>query len=779
MPAPGAENASRLLERVAEIYARTFLLVPDGRACLERRGIADMGVLDRHGVGYADGRLIELLPQDGKVREELRRLGVLLDRVPAGAGPVDQERLAGCVVFPVRDVNGQVTTLCGVPGGPEAVPCVYLPGRPCGLWNAVAMNMYPELILTGTIMDALSVMVAGHGNVLAAPWGGVGDSEIDGLKTQGMTAVRLLPTGGQEAGGGDTGGLLARFASRGIAAKVMALPGGRGANEWLLAQGAGRLAALLASAGPSSGGRATASSAPAGGSPPGEREGILLVCGPRRYEVRGLEKGPRRLKATIRAERGGKLHVDTLDFYSAKSRRGLALDLCRVFEEPVEAIGADLEKLVRHCEALPENPSGGVIQADAAAGTMSAAERKEADAFGKSPTLIEDIVADFETCGLVGERTNKLLAYLAMTSRKTDDPLSVLIVSSSGAGKTALQDKVLAFCPPEDLVKLTSLSGKALFYKEQMSLRHKVLSLEEGAGAAGAGYAIRNLITAGELVIEAAIKDKATGRITTMTNRVEGPTSVFITTTDPDTDAETRSRFFVTGIDESREQTRAILSFQRWRHALGGLADREGVAKVLGRHRNFQRLLRPLGVVNPYAEQLTYGDDRLQGRRDQPKYLNLIKAVAFLRQGSKPVMTSAHGRDYIRVELEDIRLANELATEILGMSLDELSTPGRDLLLQIEAMVQGRLPEGASREAVIFSRREVREFSGWANARVHRYLRELVDFEHVVRETGRNGVTCRYRLVWDGQGRDGRRFIPGAVGLVGLGLKPVEDLEAP
>lgn len=75
----------------------------------------------------------------------------------------------------------------------------------------------------------------------------------------------------------------------------------------------------------------------------------------------------------------------------------------------------------------------------------------------------------------------------------------VLILSSSGAGKTALQDAVLAFCPPEDLVKLTALSGKALFYKERLSLKHKVLALEEGDGAEEAMYAIRIHQRHGEL----------------------------------------------------------------------------------------------------------------------------------------------------------------------------------------------------------------------------------------------------------------------------------------
>ena len=151
-----------------------------------------------------------------------------------------------------------------------------------------------------------------------------------------------------------------------------------------------------------------------------------------------------------------------------------------------------------------------------------------------------------------------------------------------------------------------------------------MLALEEGEGVAEATYAIRNLVSAGALVIEATIKDLVTGKLTTMANRVEGPTAVFLTTTDPETDPETKSRFFVTSIDESRSQTQAILATQRHRQTLAGLADQVELEPILARHRNFQRLLEPMAVVNPYADQLTYGDDRLQSRRDQPKYLNLI-----------------------------------------------------------------------------------------------------------------------------------------------------------
>ena len=350
----------------------------------------------------------------------------------------------------------------------------------------------------------------------------------------------------------------------------------------------------------------------------------------------------------------------------------------------------------------------------------------------------------------------------------------------------------MQFCPPEDLVKLTSLSGKALFYKEGSSLKNKVLALEEGDGVEEAMYALRNLISAGELMSESTIKDPASGRLTTMENRVEGPTAVFLTTTKPDSDPETKSRFFITSVDESRAQTQAILASQRRRQTLAGLADRLAVEPVLRKHRNFQRLLQPLPVVNRYAEQLSYADDRLQGRRDQPKYLNLINAVALLRQMQKQARPVRNGEAgtvaYIEVDKEDIRLANELATEILGHSLDELSRPATDLL-QLLVKMQAQLakdtakgksslrPPAASEAAAIgrhasgFTRREIREFTGWSNARVHRYLQELIELEFVLMEHGRNGVLHRYRLAYDGQGENGGKFL--------LGLKSVDKLREP
>ena len=199
-----------------------------------------------------------------------------------------------------------------------------------------------------------------------------------------------------------------------------------------------------------------------------------------------------------------------------------------------------------------------------------------------------------EKLGLIGEATNKLIGYLVMTSRKMPDPLALLTLSGSGAGKSHLQDTILCLCPDEELIKLTSLTDRALFYKGEDSLQNKVLAVEELAGAPGADYAIRNLISAKKLVIESTIKNPLTGKLETQVNTVNGPTAVFQTTTNPRTDAETRSRFILISVDESPEQTQAILAAQRQSHTREGWRRRLAREAILKRHQAFQRLLKPV-----------------------------------------------------------------------------------------------------------------------------------------------------------------------------------------
>ena len=560
----------------------------------------------------------------------------------------------------------------------------------------------------------------------------------------------------------------------------MTLPEGEDANGFLQANPVETFDALLKAAQPLNGKTATAATAAAPQSDITRRQGTAQIeeiakgfrvrFAERCYEVRPIETGATRIKVTVKAltPDRNRFHIDTVDLFSARSRKTFIADAVTLYREETPIIEADINRLIEECERRGEKQDA--IAEDIIRLTDEA--RRDGERFGKRPDLFDEIFKDFGKGGYIGERANVLLAYLCMTSRKMFTPLALLILSGSGAGKSFLQDTALRFCPEEDLVKLTSVTERALFYKGETSLMHKVLALEEIAGGEDAAYAIRSLISAGILVIEATVKDPLTGRMTTMQNKVYGPTSVFQTTTNPRVNPETLSRFYVSSIDESREQTRRILEAQREARTLEGLRMQLRQDGVQKRHHAFQRLLKTVRVINPYGKLLSYADDYLMTRRDNRKYLNLIEAVAFLHQMRKPVkQMTEEGQtvDYIEVSLRDIALANDLALEILGKTLDELTGPTRTLLLLIEELVQKIAKERKIEPVeVCITRREIREFSKWSDYQIRQHLPTLADLEYVLPVTGRNGQQFQYRLMWEGQGKAGERFI--------LGLKDVETL---
>lgn len=269
----------------------------------------------------------------------------------------------------------------------------------------------------------------------------------------------------------------------------------------------------------------------------------------------------------------------------------------------------------------------------------------------------------------------------------------------------------------------------------------------------------------GELTIASTGKDDQ-GRMKTEEYHVEGPVMIFLTTTAVDIDEELLNRCLVLTVDESREQTKAIHDLQREAETFDGLKRKVERERVLAIHRNAQRLLKPLHVVNPFATQLTFLSDRTRTRRDHVKYLTLIRSIALLHQHQRPLQEK-DGLQYIEVTLEDLAAANALAHEVLGRSLDELPPQTRRLLEQLQAMVQARCEsEEIDPELCWFTRREVREFTGWSNTQLKVHLDRLEELEYIYpRRAGMRGSAYEYELLFDG---DTETAEPQLVGLIDL-----------
>jgi len=514
-----------------------------------------------------------------------------------------------------------------------------------------------------------------------------------------------------------------------------------------------------------------------------DEQQLVIVFGERRYRVRGLPKQlGEALKVNVLVTRAeaedlalaasaeAGIHVDTLDLYQAKARAVFAK--CAAGELGLEesVIQHDLGRLLLSLEqVIDERARAAEAPSVARLPAMSAQDAAEALGMLRDEKLIERIAGDFERVGLVGEPSNALVAYLACVSRKLVSLLAVLIQSTSAAGKSTLMDAVLALVPEEDRVHYSAMTGQSLFYLGEQEIKHKILAIAEEEGVRQAAYALKVLQSQGELTIASTGKDPATGMLVTQQYRVEGPVMLFLTTTAIDVDEELTNRCLVLTINESREQTRAIQARQRSRRTLEGLLAQSEAEAIERLHRNAQRLLRPFSVVNPYAEQLTFLDDRTRTRRDHAKYLTLIETIALLHQQQRALKTVRRtGRviEYIEVTLEDIRLANQLAHEVLGRSLDELPPQTRRVLGVIEAMVAEQCRDRSiTRADVRLTRRQIRHRCGMSDTAVRIHLERLIAQEYVRPVAGRNGARFEYELLFDG---DLDASAPQMIGLIDI-----------
>ena len=840
LPAPIAFDADdqALLNQTVGYYHERLLATTEAVEYLRSRGLNHPELAAHFKLGLADRTLGLRLPDKTRkagadIRAQLQKIGLYRES--------GHEHFNGSLIVPVFDEVGSVVEVYGRKllvnlraGTPKHL---YLPareGRGRGVFNVAALQASREIILCEALIDALTFWSAGYRNVTAA-YGieGFTAEHVEALKRHGTERV-LIAYDRDEAGERGAAKVAERLIAEGIECFRIQFPKGMDANEYALkvqpaAKSLGLLirkavwlgkgaapaqpvaepvaakeattetAAKAAPAVPSLAAVPTVDALPASPMPTTARElpmtvkdgehgrEVMLTLGEgkdaRRYRVRGLAKNLAVdvLKVNLMVSTGDAFHVDTLDLYGAKPRGHYIAQAAQEIGIDERILKADLGRVLLALEQLQDETIAKTLTADPQP-QMDEAEHQAALALLKAPDLIERILADYAACGLVGEETNKLVGYLAAVSRKLDKPLGVVIQSSSAAGKSTLMDAVLAFVPEEEKVKYSAMTGQSLFYMGETNLKHKALAIVEEEGASRASYALKLLQSEGELTIASTGKDPQSGNLITQQYRVEGPVALLFTTTARDLDEELMNRCLVLAVDEGREQTRAIHERQRARRTLDGLlGNRERKALTL-LHQNAQRLLKPLDVLNPYAQFLTFPDQTTRLRRDHEKYLTLIDTIAFVHQHQRAVKTAQRGEqriEYIEATLADIALANAIAHDVLGRSLDELPPQTRRLLKLIDEYVRGECVRHALKRADLrFSRKAVRDATGLSDTQLRLHLQRLVELEYLLVHRGMRGQSFEYELLYDGADIDARAFVPGLIDVDTLKLAADAAIDA-
>jgi DNA primase len=756
LPAGLSVKDKKLLARVMGFYQSSLDSDRRGLDYLTgERGIGNLQSIKDFGAGYVNGTLNEIVPHDPAVIEQLQAIGILNAK--------GNEVFYNCVVFPLIDAQGAVSGLYGrrIADVPGASRHRYLSGPRFGLINGAAVKRSQSIFLTESIIDALTLYDRGFKNVV--PIYGVNGLLDEHLALlTGKVSTCYLVFDADQAGQKAATVVAARLKEKQIGAHSLCLPegGGKDVNEYFKTHGPEQFAALVKAADPNSCQQSQTVAERKHDLYRESEHGFTAGFGGRRYQVKGICRGDTQLKATVKAHASGKadqpFELSTIDLYSSRSRVGFAKLCADLFGADQALIRQDIAKLLPLVEDYkPSRPTATTVES-------SREQKRAALAFLKSGDIFAEILADLEILGVTGEQTNKLVSYLAAVSRKLDDPLSVLIQSRSAAGKSTLQDAVLSLVPDEDYVKYTRITDQALFYKDEDSLVNKILAIEEEVGMKGAAYSIRNIQSSKKITVAATGKDPGSGKMRTEEYTVKGPVAVMITTTAPELEGETASRFLFLTIDESAQMTAAIHDMQREAETLQGLVRKKKSEHIIGKHHAAQRMLKPLFVVNPFAQYLSYPDHSIRTRRDHKKYLGLIRTIAYVHQYQRKIQSVAvEGKavEYIEVTLADIEAANALADQVLGQSLDELAPPSRTLLDTIFEMVtimadKAKCPVGE----LYFTRRQIREHTGWSDWQIRAHIKQLEELEYLHVRVGAKGKEYAYALNWQGQGQERRRF---------------------
>jgi len=300
--------------------------------------------------------------------------------------------------------------------------------------------------------------------------------------------------------------------------------------------------------------------------------------------------------------------------------------------------------------------------------SISENKRHSAMELAKNPELLYKIQKEFERLGLVGEKENALLLYLALVSRLLQKPISIVIKSGSSAGKSFLIKIILNLFPKDTYIELTGLSPKSLIYLKE-EFKHKFLIIFEVHGFRDDDYTehlIRTLLSENKITYAVVEKNNNDGHETKIIER-EGPTGLITTTTLSNIHDENETRLFSITLDEKSDQTKDIkLNIAK----SYGLTSSNENNDVLNDLLNLQKILDTHPVFIPFAEILAEltPDEPLRIRRDFQRILAVIEASALLHQYQRETK-EYNGIKHIVAGLEDYFIAKLILENPLGLTI--------------------------------------------------------------------------------------------------------------
>jgi energy-coupling factor transporter ATP-binding protein EcfA2 len=354
----------------------------------------------------------------------------------------------------------------------------------------------------------------------------------------------------------------------------------------------------------------------------------------------------------------------------------------------------------------------------------------------RHPGFLFELSGCLRDLGIVGETRNRLVIFLAALSTRFEEPVSVLVKGASSSGKSNLVRTVLRIFPPSATVERASLSPKAPVHGKE-ELGGKVLYIAEQRGGKDAQYLIRLLQSEGGIAHEFTTVN-GRRRSTELAKR-KGRPAVITTTTEDRVFEDDETRFLSVWVDQSGEQTRAILRAEvRPSHGINSEKFRtyRRAVEVLLKHKVSCRMPQWFETIAEHVPA------NVRSRRDWPRFLTLCKAVALCRVYSSGRETCSQ----IEIDLSDYATAYRLLNRVFSKSGSKMS-PSTELCIGAAKRIYRE-----TRRAATIS--EIRRVLNWEPGATYKHAKLAVKLGRLKYESAIRANNAKRLVPVDATGDD-------------------------
>ena len=432
-----------------------------------------------------------------------------------------------------------------------------------------------------------------------------------------------------------------------------------------------------------------------------------------------------------------------IDLYEYKQVSAVAKIAAEKLNLSQDQIEKDLSKLTTHLEAYRQEESSNINNQNTT--TAPPEVTLKCTTFLKRENLLTEINKLIGKAGIIGEEQGRIFLFVIASSYKMEDTLHALVQGSSGSGKTHLITKLASMMPEEDVIGLTRITDSSLYNYGEYELQNKLIILEDLDGLKEDAFlAFRELQSRGLLSSSTSVKDDH-GNIRSQIRTVRGPITTLSATTKGEIYEDNMSRCFLVAVDESSEQTKRVITYQN--QVATGKINKKEQKKIRIFLQHCMRLIKPLEVVNPYADKIKLPQEAHKIRRLNELFQSFVRQVTLLNQYQRE--KDQHGR--LITAKEDIQVACEIMFESIVLKVDELDGSLRQFYEQLKNYLQEKTRGNHQNVSdTDFGQREIRQQLRMSKSQLHRYIQDLIELEYIQQSSGHINRGYKYKIsYWD------------------------------